>query len=167
MEEFAQGNAAPSSPALGILGTQVSSSGVTYDMNGTLVGIVGTAFNYPALVDPEHPDWLWPTSALIYNANVKMIDGSQWRLWRPPAGIPGGGGTQISLRPIGSSRQCVINVYTADLDTPIWNMGVPPIVPVEDPPVLDPNPPTDPTPSPIPVDAPQPPPVDPVPPVEG
>lgn len=139
MSESPQGHAASSTPISSTLGTQVSSSGVMYDLNGVMVEVV-TASYFPADCDPDHPEWCWPTTALAYNLRVKMQNGEMWRLNRMPVYLEDGR-IQISLRSMTSTRMSVFNVAVEDFDKPIWNMGkeMPPPVVVEPPTPVDPS----------------------------
>jgi len=118
---------------------EVSSTGVSYDLNGTVLEVVSASI-FPADCDPDHPEWCWPTSALAYNFRVKMQTGEMWRLNRMPVRLEDGR-VQISLRAMTGTRTTILNVPEDKLEDTIWNMGreMPPPVVVEPPVPADPD----------------------------
>jgi hypothetical protein len=120
--------------------------------------VANNAQVFPAQGDPDHPEWLWPTTAIAYNMMVVMDNGESWTLKRPPVRLADSR-IQVYLYKRGTSQISVFNVPAESVDVPIWNMGreyqppapQPAPTPVDNPVVDPPQNPTDtPTPPPAP-----------------
>lgn len=130
-----------------------SFSGAPFTLNGIELEVVQS--NPPALPaqgDPDHPEFLWPTSLMARNLQVIMESGQKWTVYRPPSYLADGR-VQVPLQKPNSRTIVSFNVPVDALVQPIWYLGyaIPAPEPVE-PPVLIPTPPDPvipPVPSPI------------------
>jgi hypothetical protein len=127
--------------------------GAPFTLNGIELEVVQSSpAAFPAQGEPEHPEYLWPTSQMARNLKVIMENGQSWTVYRPPS-ILADGRYQVPLQKPSSKTVVSFNVPTDALNTPIWYLGypIPEPEPVE-PPVLIPTPPDPvlpPVPSPI------------------
>lgn len=117
--------------------------------SGHLVGdveleVVGSALNLPAQPN-DNPDFNWATTELSMNKLVWMVNGSQWRVSRPPVVLQDAR-YRVVLQQPGRTAQVTLVVPADRTEDAIWNLGIPHPVPEPVEEVENPDAPTDPDP---------------------
>jgi hypothetical protein len=109
-----------------------------YLLGGVTVDITSVPLMLPAQPSEDDPSLNWPTQTVSSGTQVRMVNGTLWRILRPPVTLPDGRVTfdlgQGGNRPVKLS----LAVPADSLAVPIWQSNVPVPVPEPEP---DPEPP--------------------------